>query len=176
MINGHYPIRMIEIVEFTPPYQQQVIDLILDIQRNEFNVPITLKDQPDLLTIPSFYQNERARPDSAGGNFWIALYEGKVVGTIALLGFSDDQAALRKMFVSKDFRGKELGTAQKLIDTLFRWSQEKGIREICLGTLSHMLAAQSFYRRNGFIEIRKEELPEKYPVMHVDSMFFVKNI
>ena len=160
---------MIEIVEFTPPYQQQVIELILDIQKNEFHVPITLGDQPDLLVIPSFYQNEK-------GNFWIAIEEEKVIGTIALLSFSDDQAALRKMFVAKNYRGKEFGTAQKLFDALLSWAKEKDIHEIYLGTLSHMLAAQSFYRRNGFVEIRKEALPVRYPVMHVDSMFFRKTI
>lgn len=166
----------VEIREYSDSYQQQVIELILNIQQNEFHVPITINDQPDLLTIPSFYQNEKTGPGTAGGNFWIAIHEGKVVGTIALLGFSDDQAALRKMFVTKDFRGKEFGTAQRLLDSLLTWAKGKSIREIYLGTLSHMLAAQSFYRRNGFVEIRKEELPGKYPVMHVDSMFFVKTL
>ena len=62
------------IKEFSAPFQQQVIDLILDIQQNEFQVPITLNDQQDLLNIPNFYQNGK-------GNFWIALNEDKVVGT-----------------------------------------------------------------------------------------------
>jgi len=35
-----------------------------------------------------------------------------------------------------------------------------------------MFAAHSFYRRNGFVEIQKEDLPEKFPLVHVDSMFF----
>src|SRR6266550_671549 len=115
---------MISIKEFTSDFQQQVIDLILDIQQNEFHVPITLEDQPDLLTIPSFYQNEesvrrpfshkRTQASDTKGNFWIAIHEGKVVGTIALVSFSNDEAAVRKMFVAKNFRGKEFGTAQKL--------------------------------------------------------------
>src|ERR1044071_1950851 len=161
--------HMIEIVAYSDSQQQQVIDLILNIQQNEFHVPIEVKDQPDLLTIPSFYQAEK-------GNFWIALHAGKLVGTIALVGFSDYQAALRKMFVEKNFRGKGFGTAQKLFDTLLSWSKEKGIHEIYLGTLNHMHAAHSFYRRNGFVEISKEELPEKFPLVHVDSMFFRKLI
>ncbi|HYV90476.1 MAG TPA: GNAT family N-acetyltransferase [Chitinophagales bacterium] len=180
MINNES--HLIEVVVYSDSYQQEVIDLILNIQQNEFHVPITLEDQPDLLTIPSFYQgatgvrrpllHNHAQASDTKGNFWIATHEGKVVGTIALLGFSNDQAALRKMFVAKDFRGKELGTAQKLFDTLLSWSKEKGIREIYLGTLSHMFAAHSFYRRNGFVEMRKEELPENFPLVHVDSMFF----
>jgi len=153
------------IKEFSPEYQQQVIDLILNIQQNEFHVPITIDDQQDLLTIPDFYQNGK-------GNFWIALNNEKVVGTISLVGFSNHQAALRKMFVMKDFRGKEFGTAQGLLNTLLIWSKENSLKEIYLGTLSHMHAAHSFYRRNGFIEINKNDLPEKFPLVHVDSMFF----
>ena len=160
---------MISIEEFSPQYQQQVIDLILGIQQHEFQVPITIDDQPDLLSIPSFYQNQK-------GNFWTAIHEGKVIGTIALLSFSSDQAALRKMFVAKNFRGKEIGTAQKLFDTLLSWSKEKMFREIYLGTLGHMHAAHGFYRRNGFVEIRKEELPGKFPLVHVDSMFFKREV
>jgi putative acetyltransferase len=131
----------ITIKEFSPEHQQQVIQLILDIQQNEFKVPITINDQQDLLNIPSFYQNGK-------GNFWIALYEGRVIGTIALVGFGNRMGALRKMFVSKNFRGKEFGTAQQLFDTLLAWSKENSIAEIFLGTLSHMHAAHSFYRRN----------------------------
>ena len=157
--------HMIEILEYSDSYQKQVIDLILNIQQNEFHVPITVNDQPDLLTIPTFYRNGK-------GNFWIAVHEKKIVGTIALVSFSEHQAALRKMFVAKNFRGKEFGTAQKLFDTLLSWSKEKSIREIYLGTLSHMYAAHSFYRRNGFVEIKKEHLPENFPLVHVDSMFF----
>jgi hypothetical protein len=37
-----------------------------------------LDDQPDLLQISSFYQQN-------GGNFWVALADGEVVGTIALI-------------------------------------------------------------------------------------------
>jgi hypothetical protein len=39
------------------------------------------------------------------GNFWVALYEGKVVGNISLLDIGNQQVALRKMFVEKEFQG-----------------------------------------------------------------------
>ena len=160
---------MITITEYSSPWQQQVIDLILPIQQQEFHVPITLEDQKDLTNIESFYQNDK-------GNFWIALNGDKVVGTISLVCFSDSEAALRKMFVQKEFRGKETGTAQRLLDELLQWSKEKNIRTIYLGTLGHMHAAQRFYRRNGFMEIKQEELPKNFPLMHVDSMFFKLNV
>ncbi|HEV8513153.1 MAG TPA: GNAT family N-acetyltransferase [Cyclobacteriaceae bacterium] len=88
------------VVEYEDSYRDAIIDLILPIQQNEFNVPATIKDQPDLLNISSFYKKSK-------GNFWIALYGNEVVGTIAIVDFSPDQAALRKMFVHRDHRGKE---------------------------------------------------------------------
>ncbi|MES1217848.1 MAG: GNAT family N-acetyltransferase, partial [Bacteroidota bacterium] len=34
------------------------------------------------------------------------------------------------------------------------------------------IAAQRFYEKNGFKEIRKQELPETFPVMEVDIKFY----
>ena len=48
---------MIEISEYTPDDRRAVIDLILDIQNNEFGIAITEEQQPDLQDIPSFYQH-----------------------------------------------------------------------------------------------------------------------
>ena len=36
-------------------YSNDIVDLILNIQQNEFNVAITIEDQPDLLNITNFY-------------------------------------------------------------------------------------------------------------------------
>jgi N-acetylglutamate synthase-like GNAT family acetyltransferase len=146
-------------------YQQEVIDLILNIQQNEFNVPVTIKDQPDLLDVENFYCKNN-------GNFWIALENDKVIGTIALIDIDNKQSCLRKMFVHKDFRGKEKGTGQLLLDALINWCREKNIKEVYLGTIDTMLAAHKFYTRNGFIEIDKTQLPATFQVMKVDNKFF----
>lgn len=76
-------------------YSEQAIDLILTIQQKEFNVPLTIHDQPDLFEIESFYTE-------AGGNFWGAFVNGELVGTIALVKFDERAGAIRKMFVKKN--------------------------------------------------------------------------
>ena len=157
------------VVEYEDKYQQAVIGLILPIQQNEFNVPATIKDQPDLLSISSFYKKSK-------GNFWVALYENEVVGTIAVVDFSADQAALRKMFVHQDHRGKEKGVAQLLLDKLMDWCAQKKVKSIFLGTVEAMHAAHRFYQKNGFTELLKTELPETFPLMRVDNKFFKCNI
>jgi N-acetylglutamate synthase-like GNAT family acetyltransferase len=144
---------------------REVADLILGIQRDEFSIPITISDQPDLLQIESFYQK-------GSGNFWVARSEDQLVGTIALLDIGNNQGALRKMFVAKGFRGKEFGVGQKLIDHLIAWVKQKGVQEIYLGTTEKFLAAQRFYEKNGFLEVGKSALPKAFPVMDVDVKFY----
>ena len=150
---------------YTDRYKQQVFDLIVPIQQEEFNIPITPADQPDLQQIPAFYQNNN-------GNFWLAINNGKVVGTISLLDIGNRQGALRKMFVHKDYRGKEHGTGQLLLNTLFSWAKAKEYAEIFLGTTAKFLAAHRFYEKNNFKEVAVAELPASFPRMEVDVKFY----
>jgi len=68
--------------------------LILPIQQEEFNVPITLADQPDLLDLEGAY----FRP---GGHFWGAFVDEELAGTIGLLAPANVHfGVIRKMFVN----------------------------------------------------------------------------
>jgi N-acetylglutamate synthase-like GNAT family acetyltransferase len=145
--------------------EQAVIDLILDIQQNEFGVPVTIADQPDLLAVEDFYFKGH-------GHFWVIRESEKIVGTIALIDIGNRQSALRKMFVHKDYRGKEKGIGQQLLDHVIAWCKEKDIDEIYLGTFESLLAAQKFYIKNGFVAVEKKSLPASFPVMQVDNRFF----
>jgi putative acetyltransferase len=144
---------------------RQVIDLILPIQQIEFGVPITLEDQPDLLDIEVNYH-------ATGGNFWGALYNEKVVGTIALIGIGGGQGVIRKMFVNKDFRGKEYGIAQQLLDDLIDYCRAENITDLYLGTVDILKAAIRFYERNNFVKIDKQNLPAAFPIMSADNVFY----
>lgn len=146
-------------------YSEQAIDLILTIQQKEFNIPITVEDQPDLKEIETFYHE-------AGGNFWGAFIDGKLVGSIALVKFDERAAAIRKMFVKKEFRGKELNIAQILLEILVAFCRENKTDDLYLGTVTVLKAAQRFYERNAFIKIEKENLPEHFPLMSADDIFY----
>lgn len=154
---------------YRPEWNLQVITLILKIQREEFGVPITLEQQPDLNSISEFYQK-------GTGNFWVALYQEKVIGTIALIDIGNGQVALRKMFVDSNYRGGEFRTGQLLLDAAIHWMKIKGCTDVFLGTLDIFKAAQRFYRKNGFEEIAKSNLPPTFPAMKLDNTFFKKSI
>jgi N-acetylglutamate synthase-like GNAT family acetyltransferase len=155
----------ISIIPFEMPYTQGVVDLILPIQQIEFNVPINLEMQPDLLEIPTFYQQNH-------GNFWIALDGEEVVGSIALIDIDNDEVCLRKMFVKAAYRGKEHQIAQRLLDIVLKWCRARCVKGIYLGTREDLYAARRFYEKNGFFLTEKENLPKNFPIMSVDSHFY----
>jgi N-acetylglutamate synthase-like GNAT family acetyltransferase len=146
-------------------FRKDVSELIITIQKDEFEMPISLASQPDLDKIPEFYQVDK-------GNFWIAREGDRVIGTIALQDIGNNRCALRKMFVLKDYRGSEKGVGQSLLDHAINWARYKGIAEIILGTTEKFIAARRFYEKNGFTEIQKRELPVTFPVMDVDTRFY----
>src|ERR1700685_1934136 len=90
----------IDIEQFTSEHQQAVEDLVLPIQQIEFAVKITREDQPDLINIKDTFQ-------IGCGNFWVARHNGTVIGTIGIVDIGNRQVALKKMFVRRDYRGKE---------------------------------------------------------------------
>lgn len=148
--------------EFESKYKDQVVDLVLSIQQKEFSVAITREDQPDLLEIEKYYQ--------VGGNFWIAVEDGKVIGTIGLLALNKEILALRKMFVLPEYRGK--GVSKKLLELAKEFAAENNFKEIYLGTIDIYKAAIRFYEKYDFKEIDRKDLPEIFPIVEVDNKFF----
>ncbi|MCG8564277.1 MAG: bifunctional helix-turn-helix transcriptional regulator/GNAT family N-acetyltransferase [Desulfobacterales bacterium] len=155
----------IRVAPFSPTYQNGVVDLILSIQQQEFQVDVTLEEQPDLLDIPGFYQQ-------GAGNFWVALEGETVVGTLSLLDMGGGQVALRKMFVAPEHRGK--GPAEALLDISLNWAREQGVAQVFLGTTDRFHRAHAFYEKNGFDRVAVEDLPTTFPRMDVDSIFYCR--
>lgn len=146
-------------------YSGRIVDIILPIQQQEFHIPVTLEQQSDLLDIESFY----IKP---GGSFWGAFVDDQLVGTIALINIGHQAGAIRKMFVKKEFRGKQFGIAQQLFETLAVYCSNHQIVDIYLGTVDVLRAAHRFYERNGFQRMEKTALPGYFPLMPADNIFY----
>lgn len=153
---------------FEPKFNQAVIDLILTIQQEEFSLPISLTEQPDLLDIENSYQKQ-------GGQFWVAINERKeVLGCIGLVALEQDNVALKKMFVSKNYR--KVGLGKELLKTFVAYCQKEQKKAIFLGTTSDFKAAQYFYQKSGFKEITSADLPNDFPRLAVDNRYYTYSV
>ena len=160
---------MIHIVPFASQYAETIGALIVGIQRDEFQIPMTLEDQPDLQDIAGYYQQ-------GAGNFWVALTEDEVIGTIALLDIGNHAGALRKMFVHASYRGGKHGVATRLLETLLEWARTRGMADVYLGTTEKFLGAHRFYERNGFAQIAASDLPPTFRRMALDTRFYRRRL
>ncbi len=154
------------IASYVPGDEDAIIALIVPIQAEEFGVAITAADQPDLRDIPGFYL-------PGAGGFWVARDGGRVVGTISIKDIGDGDAALRKMFVAPDYRGAPHRAGQALLDILLTHARGAGLRRVVLGTTEAFKAAHRFYERNGFAPIAKADLPPAFPLMPLDTRFYI---
>ncbi|UXI68762.1 GNAT family N-acetyltransferase [Tahibacter amnicola] len=159
----------VSIIPQTGDYVRAAGELIVAIQRDEFGFAMSIDNQPDLVDVDGYYRLGK-------GNFWIALSEGRVIGTIALKDIGNGQGALRKMFVHPDFRGAAAGVAQRLLQVLLDWCQVQGFQTVFLGTTERFQAAHRFYERNGFVPVAQEDLPAAFPLMGVDTRFYVRRL
>jgi GNAT superfamily N-acetyltransferase len=151
--------------EFVPDDAGRVQQLVLGIQREEFGVPVTLEEQPDLRDVPAHYQQGR-------GGFWVAADEGELVGTIGLLDIGQRQGALRKMFVAPSHRGAAIGVGAALLRTCLEQAAAAGMSDVLLGTTEQFVAAHRFYEKSGFSRIPPEALPAHFPRMRLDTRFY----
>jgi|SRR5579864_599302 len=142
-----------------------LIALVLGIQRNEFGIPISLEDQPDLQDVPGYFREGR-------GGFWVAATGSAIVGCVGLVDLGSDDGALRKMFVHRDHRGGELAVARRLLAALLGHARAAGMRRIYLGTTDKFRAAHRFYEKNGFSLVPESELPANFSRMALDTRFY----
>lgn len=160
----------VRIIEFQSKYKDKIIDLILKIQNDEYNINLSIDEQMDLLNIENEYI-------SKGGNFWITIdCDDNVIGTIGLFKLTDDVAVLKKFFVDSRYRGRDYSFGAKLYETLLSFARRKGFKYIILDTPSVATRSHNFYRKVGFRLIVKEELPVQYTYPDRDSYLFLLEI
>lgn len=150
---------------FEAQHQSEVVDLIEHIQVGEFNIPIEEGQRKELQSISSSFQKDK-------GNYWVALFNGKVIGTIAVIDIGHKSFELRDVFLDKEYRGSQKGFAKKLLDTVLAWSKKHNVDTIYLGTTLAFRAAHRFYEKHGFREIARKDMPSYCQPMDCDEKFY----
>jgi GNAT superfamily N-acetyltransferase len=168
----------IRIEPYAPQHRNSLIEMILAIQQDEFDLPITYGDQKDLHDINAAYR-------IGAGQFWVAqpadLPTGFVVGSLGFHDMGVDRdgkrcGALRKMFVRKEYRGRQHGVAPGLLKTLEEHAVRNAVAALYLGTTEAFKAAHRFYEKHGYSAIAPERLPEKFVRLAVDTRFYMKTL
>ena len=80
------------------------------------------------------------------------------------------------MMLKKEFHGKGLGISKTLLETVTEWCKKNQISKLYLRTMNQFKAGQSFYKKNGFKQISKNELPNNFLNNHLDKVFFVQTL
>ena len=160
---------MISISRFKSNYTQDVIDLVLHFQNDGTRPPVTVNDQPDLLNIEESYIN-------AGGDFWIATDDGRLIGSIGIMPCSEDIAVLKKFFVYENYQGEPFHLGQKLYASLLSFAKENGFKTILLDTPRNTARAHKFYEKAGFKKVNEYELPMTFSHPYKDCDFFLLNL
>ena len=155
---------MMHIETYSGRYDEQIIALILGIQNGEAKINLSLDEQPDLKDIHRCYQE-------AGGEFWLALEDGRVIGTLALMLRENHCAVMKKFFVDAHYRAKKVGLA--LYRTLLNYAQAHGVQTIILDTPSVAQASHRFYERAGFRRITRAALPIPYTYPDRGSLLYL---
>lgn len=104
--------------------------------------------------------------------FFIAEKDGEMIGNIAILGHTQEEAQLRWFLISPECRGFGLG--QILFQKAMEFCREKGYEKVWLLTTSDQEKATAMYTREGFEQVSEEaismwgrELVEKRLELHV---------
>ena len=156
-----------KIETYNGKFNAEIISLILSIQNDEAKIGLALQEQPDLLDIHQNYQQP-------GGEFWIALSDDKVIGTIGLMLKENHCAILKKFFVEKAFRSQKIGLS--LYNELLKYAINKEVQHIILDTPAVAHASHKFYEKAGFYRINTEELPIPYSYPDRDSILYLLNL
>jgi putative acetyltransferase len=107
-----------------------------------------------------------------GGQIFVALQNGHVVGTCAVIPHGVEELELAKLTVASEFRGQ--GIARRLVEQCIAHARERGFRRMVLVSNSQLHAALRLYESLGFSycavpEVRKYEVADVCMALNLDS-------
>jgi GNAT superfamily N-acetyltransferase len=86
--------------------------------------------------------------------FWVVESASGVVGSFGIESRSESATELRRMYLDEAFRG--LGIAQRMLDYAQTHARTLGFTKMVVSTAQIQRAADKFYRKSGFQQMRVE--------------------
>ncbi len=106
-----------------------------------------------------------------GGQIFVALHNGEVIGTCAIIPHGTDELELAKLTVAPEFRGQ--GIARLLVERCIAYAHEQDARRVMLVSNSRLRTALRLYESLGFRycpvpEAKKYEVADVAMVLPLD--------
>jgi GNAT superfamily N-acetyltransferase len=86
--------------------------------------------------------------------FWVVESSSKIVGSFGIESRNLSDTELRRMYLDAGYRG--FGIAQRMLDCAQTTARALGFTKMIVSTAEIQKAADKFYRKNGFQQIRTE--------------------
>lgn len=86
--------------------------------------------------------------DLDGNELWVAEQDGKIVGSICVIGRGGGEAQLRLFATDPSVQGRGIG--KKLMEKAMDFCREKDYHHVILWTIDICKAARHLYARSGF--------------------------
>ncbi len=137
---------MYQIIEYNPKYNQKINDFVISIYIEEYG----FKEHREIIK-----NTDNSAFVKSGGNFWIALEEDEIVGTIAVWKHDKENIEIKRLYVKKEYRGT--GLARTLYEKAIEYCEKNSFKRIFLGTYDKLETAIYFYLKKGFQEIKGKE-------------------
>jgi len=131
----------IKIRRFKLQDQPQIKKLISSILKSEFKLEKDTYSDFDLAHIKDVYGGKRDL-------FLVAVIGNSVIGTIAIKEDDKNTALLRRVFVSREFRG--IGLGKKLIVKAIEFCENTEYRIVNFCSTDKMKVANELCKKNGF--------------------------
>ncbi len=96
-------------------------------------------------TLGEFGRTARSGRD----RLWLAELDGRLVGSIGVVGREHDEAQLRWVLVHPDARGR--GSGRRLVGEALAFCRTAGYRSVYLWTVHPLAEAARLYLRAGFV-------------------------
>jgi ribosomal protein S18 acetylase RimI-like enzyme len=106
-----------------------------------------------------------------GGQIFVALQNGRVIGTCAVMPHGEDEVELAKLTVAPECRGQ--GIARRLVEQCIQYARERAVRRVMLMSNSQLQAALRLYESLGFQhcpvpEVRKYQVADVCMVLDLE--------
>jgi len=91
--------------------------------------------------------------DFTDQRLWIVEQDNKVLGSIAIVKNSPEEAQLRWFILHPNLRGKGIG--KMLTSKALEFCREKSYKRVILWTFDELDAAIGIYKKNGFLKVEE---------------------